>query len=131
MTLNLWLLNAETKPKHFRKNGVSLWSLSSPNLNPLDYTIWGVLENKTNTTSHPNIGSLKTATEEERNNMFEKIILKACKGKHWTAVSTLLGLISSVYHDLNHWRSNQQPQIAEQKLYDTFRLISRAITRTS
>ena len=29
--------------------------------NLLDYTIWGVLENKTGTTSNPNIGSLKTA----------------------------------------------------------------------
>ena len=28
----------------------------SPNLNPLDYAIWGILENKTNATSHPNIG---------------------------------------------------------------------------
>ena len=34
-------------------------------LNPLDYTIWGVEENKTNETSHLNIGSLKTAIEEE------------------------------------------------------------------
>ena len=38
--------------------------------------------------------------------------------KHWTAVSTLLGLISSIYHDLHHWRLNQQPQIAEPKLYN-------------
>ena len=29
-----------------------------PDLNPLYYAIWGVLENKTNTTSHPNIGSV-------------------------------------------------------------------------
>ena len=36
----------------------------SPDLNPLDYIIWGVLENKVNATSHPNIGSLKTAIEE-------------------------------------------------------------------
>ena len=27
----------------------------SPNFNFLDYAIWGVLENKTNATSHPNI----------------------------------------------------------------------------
>ena len=27
--------------------------------------------------------------------------------KHWTAVSTLLDLLSSVYRDLPHWRSNQ------------------------
>ena len=33
--------------------------------------------------------------------------------EHWTAVSTLLGLINSAYRDLHHWRSNQQPQNAE------------------
>ena len=40
--------------------GVSLWSPSSPDLNPprLDCATWVVLENKTNATSHPNIGSL-------------------------------------------------------------------------
>ena len=38
--------------------------------------------------------------------------------KHWTAVSTLLCLISSVYHDLHHRRLNQWPQIAEPKLYN-------------
>ena len=37
---------------------------------------------------------------------------------HWTGVSTLLGLISSVYHKLHHWRSNQRPQIAVPKLYN-------------
>ena len=37
--------------------------------------------------------------------------------KHWTAVSTLLGLISSAYCDLHHWRLNKQPQKAEPKLY--------------
>ena len=45
----------------------------SPDFNSLDYTIWGVLENKKkNATSRPNIGSLKTAIEEERNKMSEK-----------------------------------------------------------
>ena len=38
---------------------------SSPDSKSLDYAIWGVLENKPNATSHPNIGSLKTAIEEE------------------------------------------------------------------
>ena len=32
-----------------------------------------------NATSHPNIGSLKNAIEEEWNKMSEKFILKACK----------------------------------------------------
>ena len=38
--------------------------------------------------------------------------------EHWTAVSTLLGLISSVYCNLHYWLSNQQPQIAVLKLYN-------------
>ena len=38
--------------------------------------------------------------------------------QHWTAISTLSGLISCVYRDLHHWRSNQRSQIAEPKLYN-------------
>ena len=37
----------------------------SPDLNPLDYTLWGILENKTNAIAHPNISLLKTTIEEE------------------------------------------------------------------
>ena len=51
----------------------------NPDLNPLDNAIWGVLETKTNATSHPNIGSFnKTAIEEEWNKISEEFILKAC-----------------------------------------------------
>ena len=38
--------------------------------------------------------------------------------EHWTAVSSLLGFISSVYRNLHHWRSNQRPQIAVPKLHN-------------
>ena len=55
----------------------------SPILNILDYAIWDVLENKTTATFRPNIGSLKTAIEEERNKMSEEFILKACKSFRW------------------------------------------------
>ena len=41
--------------------------------------MWGVIENKTNATSHLNIGSLKTVIEEEWNKMSEEFILKAYK----------------------------------------------------
>ena len=44
--------------------------------------------------------------------------LKQYIRKHWTAVSTLLGIINSVYHNLHHWRSNQRSQIAVPKLYN-------------
>ena len=37
----------------------------SPDFNPLDYAIWGVSKNKTNATSHPNIGLIKTTFEKE------------------------------------------------------------------
>ena len=59
--------------------GVSLWPPSSPDHNHLNRAIWGILENKTNATSHPNIGLLKTAMEEERNKTSEEFILKARK----------------------------------------------------
>ena len=51
----------------------------SPVLNPLHYAILGVLENKTNATSDPNIDShkIKTAIEKEWNKMSEEFILKA------------------------------------------------------
>ena len=64
------LLNAESKSKNiYEIIGISLWPPSSPDLKPLDYAIWGVLKNKTNATSHPNIVSLKTAIEEEWKNV--------------------------------------------------------------
>ena len=74
------LLNAGTKPKiNFQNNWSFFLALSSRDLKPLDYAIWGILENKTNATSHPKIGSLKTAIEEEWNKMLEELILKAYK----------------------------------------------------
>ena len=51
----------------------------SPALNPFDKVIWGVLENKTSVTSHPNVDSFKFVIDEEWNKMFEEFILKACK----------------------------------------------------
>ena len=43
---------------------------------PLDYAIWSILENKTNATSHPNIGSLKTIEEEWNKKCLEKLFWK-------------------------------------------------------
>ena len=49
-----------------------------PDVNPLDYAVWGIFGNKTNATFQPNIGSLNTAIEKEWNKMSEEFILKAC-----------------------------------------------------
>ena len=58
----------------------------------------GVLKNKTNaTTSHPNIGSLKTATEDARIKMSEEFILLACKSfrRHVDTISEkMLAILS-------------------------------------
>ena len=54
---------------HEKSMGTAINQDSSAELNPLYYAMWGVLENKANATSHPNIGSLKTAIEEEYNEM--------------------------------------------------------------
>ena len=51
----------------------------SLDLNPFDYAIWGILENKANATFHPNISSFKTAVEQECNKLSEEFILKECK----------------------------------------------------
>ena len=51
----------------------------SLDLDSINYALWDVLENKANETSHPNIGSLKTAIEEEWNKTPEEFISKLCK----------------------------------------------------
>ena len=50
-----------------------------PHLDLFDYALWGILKNKINATSHPNIHLHKTAVEGEWNKMSEEFILKACK----------------------------------------------------
>ena len=58
---------------------VSLCPPLSSDLNCIDYAIRGILENKTNATSHSNIGLLKTAIKKEWNKMYEEFIFTACK----------------------------------------------------
>ncbi|KAG5313072.1 MOS1T transposase, partial [Pseudoatta argentina] len=40
-----------------------LWPPNSPDLNPLDYYVWSVVERVTNKSRHPNVTSLRTAIE--------------------------------------------------------------------
>ena len=44
-----------SKKKNCEITGVSLWLLSSPDLNPVDHALWDVLKSKSNATSYPNI----------------------------------------------------------------------------
>ena len=94
------LLNVEIKPKiFFEIIPFSLWHPSNPDLKPLDNAKCGVLDNKTNETSHPNIGLLKTAIEEAWNKMSKKLILKSCKSFQ-SRVDTI---IEKKYDDHIQW----------------------------
>lgn len=55
-----------------------MWPSSSPDLNPLDFAVWGVLERKANHTPHPNVDSLKVAIKAEWDNLSEDFIVKSC-----------------------------------------------------
>jgi transposase len=39
------------------------WPPNSPDLNPLDYYVWSVVERQTNKSRHPNVASLRAAIE--------------------------------------------------------------------
>ncbi|KYN10864.1 hypothetical protein ALC57_16991, partial [Trachymyrmex cornetzi] len=49
------------------------------NLNPLDYYVWGVVERVTNKSRHPNVTSLRTATEAAFVSMDSATLQRACE----------------------------------------------------
>lgn len=55
------------------------WPPSSPDLNPLDYYVWGVLERETNKRAHNNTDSLRDAIEEATANMNTVHLVNACQ----------------------------------------------------
>lgn len=55
------------------------WPPSSPDLNPLDFAVWGVLEHSTNKTSHPNLESLKAAIHKEWDALSHDFLVQSCK----------------------------------------------------
>lgn len=68
---------------------VEEWPPASPDLNPMDYCIWSLLEEKVCSKRHKNLGTLKLALTKEWNNFSMDLIraaiknwiprLKACK----------------------------------------------------
>ena len=72
---------------HEKTVGTAIKQDLSQDLNLFDYTMWGILENKTNAMSHANNGSLKNSIEEEGTNVwriyFEGIVSNACWCNNW------------------------------------------------
>ena len=55
-----------------------LWPPSSPDLNPLDFSIWARLEAEACKVAHPNLESLKSAIRRSWHNMDSDYIQRAC-----------------------------------------------------
>lgn len=55
------------------------WLPSSPDLNPLDYSVWSVLERKACARPHPNKDSLKAAVEQAWAEMSTTYVVQTCK----------------------------------------------------
>jgi len=73
-----WTFQQDSAPAHRAKNnqawcGVNLpdfiksseWPASSPDLNVMDYSIWGILEARVNAIAHRSLASLKRAVRRE------------------------------------------------------------------
>lgn len=54
------------------------WPPSSPDCNPMDYFVWGYIENLTNRTSHNTKASLVIAIKEQFSAMPRALVQKAC-----------------------------------------------------
>ncbi len=56
-----------------------MWPPSSPDLNPLDYAVWGEIERKACATPHKNVAALKVKVEEEWAAMSGEFLVKSCQ----------------------------------------------------
>ena len=56
-----------------------MWPPNSPDLNPLDYFVWGVVERNTNKSRHHSTDSLKAAIIAEFLNMNKDHLITACE----------------------------------------------------
>ncbi len=56
----------------------TVWPPNSPNLNPLDYSIWTHVEEKACSSSHSNVDSLKHSVEQEWNSMSRDYVKSTC-----------------------------------------------------
>lgn len=57
----------------------SLWPPNSPDLNPLDYSIWSVVEEKACRTPHSSLADLKVSVAKAWNSMKSEYIIKTCR----------------------------------------------------
>ena len=56
----------------------TLWPPSSPDLNPLDFACWGVIERRACAIPHRNIDELKVSVEREWSAMSDEFVQSSC-----------------------------------------------------
>ena len=59
-----------------------VWPSNSPDLNVLDYYLWGVLQQQVNKSSHSSIDSLKRTIKRELKKIPKDDVVAACKKFH-------------------------------------------------
>lgn len=59
------------------------WPPSSPDLNPLDYSIWGILERKVNAKQHRSLESMQAAIEREWKKLSKDVICATIDAWPW------------------------------------------------
>ena len=57
----------------------NIWPPNSPDLNPLDYFVWGVIERETNKSRHANTDSLTAAIKTSFNKLSPQMLACACE----------------------------------------------------
>ena len=57
----------------------ALWPPSSPDANPLDYAIWGVMDKEARATPHRNVSDLKASISREWRKMSKDFVFRSCK----------------------------------------------------
>ena len=55
-----------------------IWPCSSPDLNVCDYWLFGVIEGKSNVTSHPSVNSLKASIRRTFRNLDSEVVKSNC-----------------------------------------------------
>ena len=56
----------------------ALWPPSSPDCNPLDYAVWGLMNTRVQATPHRNISELKATIQKEWKKLSSDYIIKSC-----------------------------------------------------
>ena len=57
----------------------NMWPPNSPDLNPLDYYVWGVSERESNKSRHANVDSLTSSIRQAFANTDRQLLKKACE----------------------------------------------------